>query len=254
MSILLTSCIPYKDTLYLEKNKDKVESINVNEDSNKPYRVQINDILYIKIKSVDQSLVQMFNKSQDNSSAINVNDQMLYFEGYLVDDFGKITIPILGELNVLNQTVDEIGKLIEQKLFQEYFHKDTPLFVTVKTAGVRYSINGEVQSPGTKVIFQDKVNVMEAIANAGDIREYGNKKEVMIIRKTNSGYQTEYLDLTDSKVINSPYFFIKPNDYIYVKPLKQKSLGLGANGLQTFTTVLSVFGVITTTYLLVKSL
>lgn len=253
MSILLTSCIPYKDTLYLEKNKDKVESINVNEDSNKPYRVQINDILFVDIKSSDPSLVQLFSKnSQEKGSSYGEVDQ--YFEGYLVDDFGNITIPLLGKILVLNQTTDEINKIIEKKLFEEYFHKETLLFVNVKISGIKYTINGEIGAPGTKVLYQNSATIMEAIANSGDIKEFGNKKEIMVIRKTNTGYQTGYLDLTDSKVINSPYFFIKPNDYIYVKPLKQKSLGIGGNGLQTFTTIFSILGAITTTYLLVKSL
>jgi polysaccharide export outer membrane protein len=74
------------------------------------------------------------------------------------------------------------------------------------------------------------------------------------MRKIPTGYQTETLDLTDANVINSSYFYLKPNDYIYVKPLKQKSTGFGINGLQTLTTVLSLCGIITTTYLLVKSL
>ena len=82
----------------------------------------------------------------------------------------------------------------------------------------------------------------------------GNKKEVVVMRRIPTGYQSETLDLTDANVINSPFFYLKPNDYIYVKPLKQKSTGFGTNGLQTLTTVLSLFGVVTTTYLLIKSL
>ena len=74
------------------------------------------------------------------------------------------------------------------------------------------------------------------------------------MRKIPTGYQSETLDLTDANVINSPYFYLKPNDYIYVKPLKQKSTGLGINGLQSLTTVLSLFSVLATTYLLIKNL
>ena len=249
----LTSCVPYRDTLYLEKNKDKVSEIEINAEAYKPYRVQVNDILIIKIKALDQNLVSIFNKSQ-NESQSTVSEQMNYFEGYQVDDYGNIRIPIIGNLNVQGQTIDEISKLIETKLVQEYLYKETNPYVTVKIAGIRYTVNGEVSNTGTKIIYQDKVTILEALANAGDIKDTGDKRNVMIMRKIPGGYQSETLNLNDAKVINSPYFYIKPNDFIYVKPLKQKNVGVGTNGLQTLTTVLSLFGVITTTYLLIKSL
>ena len=253
ISLLLTSCVPFKDTLYLEKNKDKVADIEINADAYKPYRLQVDDILSVDIKANNQKEVEIFSKTGDNTSGI-VNQDQLYFDGYQIDGFGNIRIPVLGLVNVQGQTVDEVSKMLEKKLLEEYFTPASNLFVTVKLAGIKYTINGEIASTGTKTVFQDKLNILEAIANSGDIPVTGNKKEVVVMRKIPTGYQSETLDLTDAKVINSPYFYLKPNDYIYVKPLKQKSTGLGLNGLQTLTTVISLFGIITTTYLLVKSL
>lgn len=250
---LLTSCIPHKDTLYLEKNKDKVADIEINADAYKPYRLQVDDILSIEIKANNQKEVEIFSKKKDVSTSI-VNQDQLYFDGYQVDGFGNIRIPILGLVNVQGQTVDEVTKLLEKKLLEEYFTPTSNLFVNVKLAGIKYTINGEVAGTGTKTVFQDRLNILEAIANSGDIKVTGNKKEVVVMRRIPTGYQSETLDLTDANVINSPYFYLKPNDYIYVKPLKQKTTGFGTNGLQTLTTVLSLFGVITTTYLLVRSL
>lgn len=94
--------------------------------------------------------------------------------------------------------------------------------MTVKLAGFRYTINGEVGSPGTNVLFKDNVTVLEAIANSGDITTVGNRKEVTIIRQTPTGVQMHDIDLTDRNVMKSPYYYLQPNDYIYVKPLKQK--------------------------------
>jgi len=250
---LLTSCIPHKDTLYLEKNKDKVADIEINADAYKPYRLQVDDILSIEIKANNQKEVEIFSKKKDVSTGV-INQDQLYFDGYQVDGFGNIRIPVLGLVNVQDQTIDEITKLLEKKLLEEYFTTSSNLFVNVKLAGIKYTINGEVGGTGTKTVFQDRLNILEAIANSGDIKVTGNKKEVVVMRKIPTGYQSETLDLTDANVINSPYFYLKPNDYIYVKPLKQKTTGFGTNGLQTLTTVLSLFGVITTTYLLVKSL
>lgn len=253
LSLLLTSCIAHKDTLYLEKNKDKVADIEINADAYKPYRVQTDDILSIDIRSNNAKDVEIFSKKKEVSNN-TINQDQLYFDGYQVDGFGNIRIPVLGLVNVQGQTVDEVGKLLEKKLLEEYFTPNSNLYVTVKLAGIRYTINGEVGNTGTKTVFQDKLNILEAIANSGDITLTGNKKEVVVMRKIPTGYQSETLDLTDANVINSPYFYLKPNDYIYVKPLKQKTTGFGTNGLQTLTTVLSLFGVVTTTYLLIKSL
>ena len=253
ISLMLTSCVPFKDTLYLEKNKDRVADIEINADAYKPYRLQVDDILSVEIKSNNNKDVEVFSKTGNNTQGI-VNQDQLYFDGYQIDGFGNIRIPVIGLVNVQGQTVDEVGKLLEKKLLEEYFTPASNLFVNVKLAGIRYTINGEIGSTGTKTVYQDKLNILEAIANSGDIPITGNKKDVVVMRKIPTGYQSETLDLTDAKVINSPYFYLKPNDYIYVKPLKQKSTGLGLNGLQTLTTVISLFGIITTTYLLVKSL
>jgi polysaccharide export outer membrane protein len=253
ISLLLTSCVPFKDTLYLEKNKDKVADIEINADAYKPYRLQVDDIVSIDIKANNQKEVEIFSKGGNNESGI-VNQDQLYFDGYQIDGFGNIRIPVLGLVNIQGQTVDDVSKMLEKKLLEEYFTPASNLFVTVKLAGIKYTINGEIANAGTKTVFQDKLNILEAIANSGDITLTGNKKQVVVMRKIPTGYQSETLDLTDANVINSPYFYLKPNDYIYVKPLKQKSTGLGLNGLQTLTTVISLFGIITTTYLLAKSL
>lgn len=253
-SLLLTSCIPYKDTLYLEKNKDKVADIEINADAYKPYRLQVDDILSIDIRSNNAKDVEVFSKKREQQTTNTINQDQLYFDGYQVDGFGNIRIPVLGLVNVQGQTVEEVEKLLEKKLLEEYFTPNSNLFVIVKLAGIRYTINGEVSSTGSKTVFRDKLNILEAIANSGDITMTGNKKEVVVMRRIPTGYQSETLDLTDANVINSPFFYLKPNDYIYVKPLKQKSTGFGTNGLQTLTTVLSLFGVVTTTYLLIKSL
>lgn len=250
---LFTACVPFKDTLYLEKNKDKVADIEINADAYKPYRIQVDDILSIEIKANNQKEVEIFSKKQANA-VVQLNADQLYFDGYQVDGFGNVRIPVLGLVNVQGLTIEEIIKLLEKKILEEYFTPASNLFVNVKLAGIKYTINGEVTNTGTKTVFQDRLNILEAIANSGDIKVTGNKKEVVVMRKIPTGYQSETLDLTDANVINSPYFYLKPNDYVYVKPLKQKSTGLGTNGLQTLTTVLSLFGIITTTYLLVKSL
>jgi polysaccharide export outer membrane protein len=95
---------------------------------------------------------------------------------------------------------------------------------------------------------------MEAIANSGDITITGNRKEVQVIRKFPQGFETYYVDLTSSKAFESPAFYIQPNDYIYVKPLRQKSWGTGVTGIQTIGTIITALSLITTTILLTRNL
>lgn len=237
---LLTSCVPSKDLIYLQ-NKDNSENKNVvNPVVSKPYRLQSDDVITVAIKSIDPTLVTVFSPSGGNQ------------DGFTVDDHGNIRIPILGEINVLGFTLDEIRIKIEKQLLDEYFNKEANIFVTVKLAGLRYTINGEIGSPGTKTLFQDKVNVLEAIANSGDITIVGNRKEVSIIRQYPHGTEIHLLDLTDINVLQSPYYYVQPNDYIYIKPLKQKSWGTGTTGIQSLSTLITLISLVTTTIVLLN--
>lgn len=252
--LFCSSCIPNKDLVYLQNNEKDAKPIEVNQSMSKPYRVQTDDILSITIKALDQKLVEMFNTSTSGQSQNDNSSQSLYFSGYTIDDHGNIRIPVLGELNVLGYTIDEIRETVEKKLLEDYFKTEARLFVTVKLAGLRYTINGEIGSTGTKVLYQDKATIMEAIANSGDITITGDRKQVQLIRKYPHGYETYTIDLTKASAMESPYFYIQPNDYIYIKPLRQKSWGTGTTGVQTISTIITALSLITTTILLTRNL
>ena len=247
----LFSCIPNKDLIYLQDKGNTAEGITINPFDAKPYRVQVNDILSINIKALDQKLVEMFNASTQQNQMPNA--QTIYFSGYTVNAHGNIRIPVLGEVNVLGFTLEEIRATIEKKLTDDYFTQEARIFVTVKLAGFNYTINGEVNGPGSQVLFQEKVTILEAIANAGDITITGNRKEVQILRKQPHGFEMFSLDLTDANVVNSPNFYIQPNDYIIVKPLRQKSWGTGTTGTQTIGTIITALSLVTTTILLLRN-
>jgi polysaccharide export outer membrane protein len=169
-----------------------------------------------------------------------------------VNDHGNIRVPVLGEIEVLGKTLDEVRQAVESKLLSDYFNKEATIFVSVKLAGFHYAINGEVNAPGSKVLMQEKVNIMEAIANAGDITITGDRKSVAVIRQYPQGAEIHTIDLTDRNAMKSAYYYLQPNDYIYVKPLPQKSWGTGTTGVQTFTTLISVMAFVTTTILLIN--
>ena len=251
VSMLFTSCIPVKDLWYLQDKNNTGEQNTVTAVESKPYRLQVNDIISVNIKAIDPKLVSIFNTTEAATTA--KSESGLYFDGFTVDDHGNIRMPILGEINVIGFTLEEVRVKIEKKLLEEYFKSEANVFVTVKLAGFRYTINGEVGSTGTKTLFQSHVNIMEAVANAGDITTVGNRKAVMIIRQTPTGVQMNEIDLTDANVMKSPYYYLQPNDYVYVKPLRQKTWGTGQTGIQSIGTIITLLSLATTVYLIIKN-
>lgn len=253
ISVLFTSCIPIKDLVYLQDKSTSSEQNAITSVESKPYRLQVNDILTIKMKAIDPKLVAIFNASNNEGGQPLMSESALYFDGFTVDDHGNIRMPILGEVNVIGYTLEEVRVKIEKKLLEEYFKSEANIFVTVKLAGFRYTINGEVGSTGTKTLFKDNVTILEAIANAGDITTVGNRKEVTVIRQTPTGVQMHDIDLTDVNVMKSPYYYLQPNDYIYVKPLRQKTWGTGQTGIQSIGTIITLLSLATTVYLIIKN-
>lgn len=248
ISLVFTSCIPTQDLIYLQKKDGADVENSISAVMAKPYRLQTNDVLSISIKAIDPKLVTIFNTTNQGEAGKSASG--LYFEGFTVDDHGNIRMPVLGDVNVIGFTLDEVRLKIEKQLLAEYFNKEANIFVIVKLSGFKYTINGEIGSTGTKTLFQENVTIMEAIANAGDITITGNRKAVTIIRNTPTGVQMHDLDLTDIKVMNSPYFYLQPNDFIYVKPLKQKTWGTGKTGIESFGTITTLFSVATTIFFL----
>ncbi len=253
-AFILSSCVPNKDLIYLQGapvNSKEIRKIN-----NAPYKLKVNDIIRVDIKAIDEKLVGLFQK-QEGGNTNNINQLGInsgsYFSGYTVDRHGNIRLPYIGEVNVLGYTTKEVRVKLETEL-SKLFKKQEDFFVSVKLDGIKYTIFGEVVSPGPKVIYQNEVSIMDAIANAGDITLTGNRKLVEVIRFSPSGKEKFTIDLTKIEALDSEVFYIKPNDYINVLPLKQKAWGTGTTGLQSITTIISVFTLVTSTILLVRGL
>ncbi len=252
-TVLATSCIPLKKTLYFQDDTGNTIANGVKE-APKPYRLQIGDVINIRIKVLDQNSVSIFNPISSSENMNASGSERAYFDGFTVDTHGNIRVPALGDMNVIGRTAKEVEELIKQKLLEEQFKETANIFITVKLAGVRFTVNGEVKSPGTITLYQERVNIFEAIANVGEIPITGDKEDVAIVRQYPQGHKIHHLDLTKASVINSPYYYIQPHDIIYVKPLKQKTWGTGTSGVQTLTTLLSIFSIVTSTVLLARNL
>lgn len=243
---ILFSCVPAKKTTYFQG--DPIQKSELYKLNNEPYRLQVNDILAIDIKAQNEENVSLFMTSNTPGSGGN-----LYFSGYTVDRHGNIRIPYIGDINVLGYTEKEVREKVEIEL-GKFLKKTEFIFVNVKLEGIKFTVTGEVGGPGTKLLVQNEVSIIDAIANAGEITEYGNKQDVTVIRKSLDGVKKYKIDLTNIDVFESEHFYIQPNDIIYVPPIKRKSWGLGTSGFQSFTTLVSVLTFLASTVLLVKNL
>ena len=249
----LSSCVSTERLTYLQLDEETAENAPDTATyslQRKKYQVQPNDILSITVRTYDAETAQMFNlQSQSGNLNAQAGDIIFYLQGYSIDLEGYIDMPVLGKIKVTGKTTTQIKDLVQNKLDQ-YFKEDAA-FVTVQLAGVRYSVVGDIAVPGRYVIYQNQVNIFEALAQAGDITIVGDRKQVMILRQTPQGVKTYELDLTRRDIITNPRYFIQPNDIINVKPLPQKSLGIGTTGFQTFA---QLFGVLASSVSLIIAL
>ena len=236
---LFLSCVPTKDLIYLSgtpKENIEIHKINTN-----PYKLQVGDNISIDVTSDNANLVAVFLKSNGSPSSPVI---------YSIDVNGNIRMPILGEINVLGYTTKEVRVKIEEK-FANYFMKEDSYFVSVKLDGIKYTIMGEINSPGPKVIYQNQLSILDAITFSGDIPISGDKKNVEVIRISPNGNKKLTIDLTTIDALNSEIFFIQNNDYINIKALRQKSL---AEVLKPITGILSLISLLTTTIFIFRGL
>jgi polysaccharide export outer membrane protein len=172
-----------------------------------------------------------------NNNAI-YSDAGIYLNSYNVDQDGNIIFPFVGPINVIGLTLNQAQEKMAV-ILNEYLKETT---IIVKLVNYNVTFVGEVKKPGEYKIYQDNINIFEAIAMAGDITDYGNRNEVKLMRKTDDGTALHIIDLTREDILESPYFYLKPNDVIYIEPLKGKQFAFStfpyALLFSTITTVI----------------
>jgi polysaccharide biosynthesis/export protein len=215
--IFLTSCIPTKRIRYLQDPKDIKEART---DFKKPeaplYLVHKGDNLYVRVISLDEK-----NNYFTESAGINnyYTDLGIYLNSYTVNDSGFVEFPLIGKMMVKDLTVEQIRVKIQLRV-DEYV-KNT--VVIVKLANFRISMLGEFKNPGKYIVYQDKINIFEAIAMAGDMTDFAKRNQVLLIRQGEKGVKTYRLNLNDNRLLESDLFYLLPNDLVYVEPLKGKA-------------------------------
>ena len=227
---VLSSCSTKKSVHYFQDSL-KAKTLN----NYLSPSVQIGDILDINIKALDIESVSMFQSNDaENNSIGSIEARKL--TGYKVDSSGEIDLPLLGTIKVMDLTTNQISTLLEEKL------KSFVVNPAVKTTilNFKFSVLGEVKSPQTFSVIDDKISIIQAIGMAGDLTINGDRSNITLLREVNGNFESATIDLTSFDIITSPYYILRQNDVIYVRPnaAKVKSSGIVGN-VGTFTSIIS---------------
>lgn len=222
--VLLAGCTSYKSVPYLQNS----DQINLESASFQPYdaRIMPKDLLTIMVNTTDPQASAPFNLTTQTSLNANLSSNLYttsqpVLQQYLVDNAGNINFPVLGSLHLGGLTKNQAEALITERLGA--YLKETPV-VTVRMVNYKISVMGEVTKPGTFTVNNEKINVLEALAMAGDLTIYGVRDNVKLIREDEQGRRNIYtLNLNDANLILSPYYYMQQNDILYVTPNKAKA-------------------------------
>jgi len=234
LTLMLSSCISNQERLYFQNLSTSKQSPQLYKNQNQFYRLQAGDILNIRIKAENEDDVIYLNKENSNDFN-NFSVQGLYVNGFSVGQDGYIQLPNLGEVKALGKTVDEL----REEIFALVEPKALNPSVFVSLVSFKISVLGEVQSPGYYYIYNDQATLLEGMALGGDILEFADIRNIRLIRLVPTGTEVITLDLTDADIFNSKYFYLQPNDAIYVPPLEVRNKRSNLANITIFTAVFS---------------
>ncbi|WP_312194628.1 polysaccharide biosynthesis/export family protein [Epilithonimonas vandammei] len=219
---LVTSCKPKQNMIYMSNNNFQQE---VSQARYEGLRIQEGDMLEIIVTALDDLAVKPFNRTTMQKTGEEGNaggNARLGDNQYQVTSDGYIPFPVLGNVYCKGMTKQQLKTELDSRL-KQYL---TDPVVTVRHLNFNISILGDVGSPGQKTSPTEKLNVFQALALAGDMRDSANRTNVKLIRYSEeSGKDITYtLDLSEASIVNSPYYYLQQNDILYVEPDKNKQI------------------------------
>ncbi len=220
VSILLTGCVTNSKITYLQEYPESDYSDEyVVPDT---YKIQPNDNVYIRVSTLDSKFSAFFNVPLDQNGGTRMDETTADLMSYPVQEDGTIEMPYIGAVEVSGKTLSE-AKVIIEELVKDYVNDAA---ITVRLVNNYVSILGYVAVPGLYPIYKQRLNIFQAISMAGDIAVYGDRYDVRVVRQTLVGSEVKEFDLTDVNIVDSEYYYVLPNDVIYVKPIKGRFWGM----------------------------
>lgn len=243
--LTFSSCVSHKKMLLLKDMEmiNRTTSIDYQNERSLNYKIQPGDNLYIRaINVIDEKNSGALNG--DGSRNYMSSEASIYLHSFTVNGEGFIDYPLIGLVEVKNLTVEEIKYKLEDLLSK--YVKETSLMV--KLSSFDLTILGEIHKPGKYRIYQSEINVFEALALAGNLSNFAKTSNVKLIRRTDKGSEIITLDLGKANILSSPYYYLKPNDILYVEPLRLKRWGFTSF---PYSTVFSIISLGVTIYTLI---
>ncbi len=217
LAMMLGGCISKKSINYLNDPSLSNGSSKLFENRKFEYRVQVNDVLSIRVMGLDDATSKFFNvESQSNGT--NLTDAAMFVNGYSVDKNGQVQLPTVGKIKVQGLTIGETQELVQRKI-NEFFTNAT---VILKMVNWRLSVLGQVSRPGAFQVYNNQITILDALALAGGPDEFADKSHVTLLRQSERGVQALYVDLSNTQVLSSEYYYLLPNDIVYVPALKAR--------------------------------
>lgn len=250
LPLLMASCVTSKKVNLMQEAGRRGIPAYADTLNYEDYQVRTGDRLYVYVYSIDERVSSMFNASGNgiNSSQIRQGNNMggsydLYT--YLVYEDGTIDYPMVGRLEVRGKTTREIKNDLEHKLM-EYVQDQTKfqlLSVEVNIVRRSFSVISDHGS-GTFSLDKEKVTIFEALAMAGDIGDFGDRSKVRIVREIEGNTQVKVFDVRSEDIVNSEFYYIEPNDVIYIQRIKGQSFGINSvtTGISVAATTLAFGG------------
>lgn len=233
------SCTPQRKLKYLQGEGEKKDTF---QNIIQSYKIRTGDVLYVKILGLDEKSYSFFNTQEIGYGGYN--NITVYLNSYSVSDSGFINLPVIGSVFVMGLTIEGVKVKIQEQL-NKFIDKGN---VMVHLGNFTFTVLGEVSKPGSFYMYDDKLTVFQAIGFAGDLTTYGNRQKVCVVRNCEGKITINYIDLNNKSILNSEFYYIYPNDIIYIEPLPAKSYGFATF---PFVTILSG---ITTLILVLKFL
>ncbi|WP_152439856.1 polysaccharide biosynthesis/export family protein [Arcticibacter svalbardensis] len=238
---LISSCVSTKNIPYFQNlnqtDRKRLDSVT---NFTEPI-IQPDDILSVSIITVDPQTAAVINQSNPlETMGTPRNPSSREIEGFSVDKNGEIELAIIGNVKVGGLTTFQARDLIRTKAAR-YFQKPN---VSVRFANFKISILGEVNRPGSYTLPNEKVTILDALSLSGDLTLYGKRENIMIIRDVNGRKEYGTVSINSSNIFNSPYYFLKQNDVVYVEPNKSKVFSLNNTARSTAVIALSALSTI----------
>lgn len=217
--LLATSCVSTKKLIYLQ-GADKMSDLPEQVTQNYELTIQKDDQLSISISSKDRELLEPFgNKIQFGENALSMSSSIMYqpkLSYYKVDSEGNIDLPFLGNIKASGFTLGALEEQIERQLITDSLLKDPQ--ITVKLMNFKVAVLGAVARPGQFTVDNERITILEALAQAGDLNVSAIRRNLLVLREENGARTSHSVDLTSADLTKSDYYYLRQNDVIYVAP------------------------------------